>query len=67
MRCRVRYFTDGLAIGSSRFVERVFEAKREIFSEGRQSGARRLRGGGWGELRGARALRVDVIQPAGDG
>ena len=68
LRCRVRYFTDALAIGSSSFVEQVFAAKREIFSETRQSGARKLSGGGeWGELRSARALRVEVIQPPGNG
>ena len=67
LRCRVRYFTDGLAIGSAPFVERIFQAKREIFSEARQSGARRMRGGGWGELRGARALRVNPVEPAAVG
>ncbi len=67
LRCRVRYFTDGLAIGSSEFVERVFKAKRKAFSDGRATGARKLGGGDWDGLCGARALRVDVIQPAGAG
>ncbi len=44
LRCRVRYFTDGGVIGTKDFVERVFEATRERFSAGRQSGSRRLRG-----------------------
>ena len=67
LRCRVRYFTDGVAIGSESFVERVFKAGRHAFSETRQTGARRLVGGGWGELRSARALRVAAIAPSGDG
>ena len=67
LRCRVRYFTDGLAIGSSEFIERLFEAERGRFSPSRQTGARRLRGGDWGELCGARDLRLNAIQPTGDG
>jgi hypothetical protein len=44
LRCRVRYFTDGAAIGTKDFVERVFAGCREWFSEGRKTGARCLRG-----------------------
>ena len=67
LRCQVRYFTDGLALGSRDFVERVFQARRGLFSDSRQSGARRLRGGGWDGLHGARALRVNVIRPPDGG
>jgi len=45
VRCRVRYFTDGLAIGSDRFVEEVFESNREKFGPRRRNGARKLIGG----------------------
>lgn len=42
VRLRVRYFTDGLALGSKEFVEGVFEAHREFFGPKRKNGARRL-------------------------
>jgi REP element-mobilizing transposase RayT len=41
---KVRYFRDGAVLGSRRFVDEVFEGKREAFSEGRKDGARRARG-----------------------
>ncbi len=44
LRCRVRYFTDGAVLGSRGFVDGVFRACRERFSEQRKSGARKLRG-----------------------
>jgi REP element-mobilizing transposase RayT len=43
LRCRVRYFRDGLAFGSSAFVEAVFERNRAHFGAKRRTGARRLR------------------------
>ena len=67
LRCRVRYFSDGLAVGSAGFLEKVFAAQREAFGALRRSAARKLKGGSWGELRAARDLRVDVISPGGDG
>ena len=67
LRCRVRYFTDGLAFGRAAFIERVFASERAAFSERRQTGARRMLGGDWGEFRSARALRVAPISPSGDG
>ena len=42
LRCRVRYFSDGLVLGSRDFVERAFLEKREWFGPKRQSGARGL-------------------------
>jgi hypothetical protein len=57
LRCRLRYFTDGVVIGSKEFVNAFFECKREYFSETRKDGARRLRGGDWGTLRCARDLQ----------
>ena len=67
LRCRVRYFSDGLAIGSESFIERFFASQRDIFSRKRQSGARKMGGGDWGGLRVVRALRVDPISLGGDG
>ncbi len=42
VRLRVRYFTDGLALGSKEFVESIFESQRELFGPRRKNGARRL-------------------------
>ena len=68
LRCRVRYFTDGLAIGSASFIEAFFRSKRAAFGAGRKTGARHLKGGDWGELRTARALSVDAVSAdGGDG
>jgi REP element-mobilizing transposase RayT len=44
LRCRVRYFTEGAVIGGKGFVNEVFAASRERFSEKRKDGARRMRG-----------------------
>ncbi len=41
--CRTRYFVDGVAIGSERFVNQVFVLMRESFGAGRKTGARRMR------------------------
>lgn len=43
LRCRVRYFRDGLAFGSRTFVESVFERNRVHFGTKRKTGARRMR------------------------
>jgi REP element-mobilizing transposase RayT len=61
LRCRVRYFTDGAILGSRIFVEEAFLRHRSHFSVKREEGARRMKGGDWGDLFTARQLRVDVI------
>jgi hypothetical protein len=43
LRCRVRYFRDGLAFGSRAFVESVFERNRAHFGAKRKTGSRRMR------------------------
>lgn len=43
LRCRVRYFTDGCALGGREFVNAVFEENRPAFGAKRCSGARKLR------------------------
>jgi putative transposase len=42
VRLRVRYFTDGVVLGSKDFVEGVFAAQREQFSPKRKLGSRRI-------------------------
>ena len=44
IRCRVRYFTDGAAIGTKGFVEGIFQHCRDWFSEKRKDGARLVKG-----------------------
>ena len=44
IRCRVRYFTDGAAIGTKGFVEGIFQHCRAWFSEKRKDGARLMKG-----------------------
>ena len=41
---RIRYFSDGLVIGSEQFVEKVFQQYRSHFGEKRKSGARPFKG-----------------------
>jgi hypothetical protein len=63
LRCRVRYFTDGVVIGSRDFVNAAFEAARERFGPKRKDGARKLRGSGKpaaGLLWSVRDLRVEI-------
>jgi hypothetical protein len=67
LRYRVRYFTDGTAVGSREFLERLFVAHRERFGPRRRSGARKMRGGPWGGLMAMRDLGDAVVPPAADG
>jgi hypothetical protein len=63
LRCRVRYFTDGMVIGSKEFVNEAFAGARERFTAKRKDGARRMKGSGAaasGVLWSARDLRVRV-------
>jgi hypothetical protein len=61
----VRYFCDGAVLGSEAFVEEAFEGlkSRGRIGPRRETGARRLRGAEWGELRVLRDLQVRVIDP----
>ena len=47
IRCTVRYFSDGMAVGRREFVDQVFKRSRSRFGEKRKSGARPMRGIGW--------------------
>lgn len=64
LRHRVRYFCDGAVLGTAEFVNGVFQREqreRKRFGEKRTTGARRMRGADWGELRVLRDLQKDVI------
>jgi len=60
LRCRVRYFTDGVILGSRVFVEDQYRKRRGFFSEKRETGARPMKGAEYGGLCTIRQLRVDV-------
>lgn len=62
LRCRVRYFCDGAVFGTVGFVNEVFAANRRRFGPNRKTGARRMRGADWGELRVLRDLQKDVLR-----
>ncbi|MDZ4183407.1 MAG: transposase [Desulfuromonadales bacterium] len=61
LRCRVRYFSDGVALGSKEYVESVFQSHRGYFSAKRKTGARPMRKADWGGLCTARALRLEPV------
>ena len=59
---RVRYFVDGVILGSSAFVEDMFQKRRHLFCESRKTAARKMRGGAWGGLCTVRDFRKRVIE-----
>ncbi|CAN5278309.1 hypothetical protein BH23VER1_BH23VER1_00480 [soil metagenome] len=54
---RVRYLTEGAAIGSKAFLDRLCEEKRDFFGAGRRTGGHPMRGGQWGDLCAVRDLK----------
>jgi len=63
LQCRVRYFTQGVAIGAKPFVDGVFQENRSLFGSTRKSGARPMRLGEWNGLCSLRNLRQNVVRP----
>ncbi len=59
LRCRVRYFTDGVVIGSRSFVNQFFIDKRIYFGPKRKSGARSIKGCRLQNLYTARDLQIN--------
>jgi len=66
LRCKVRYFSDGMTLGNREFVEKVFTGSKERFGEKRKSGSRTLRGVRWQKkktrLYSMRELRQESIR-----
>jgi REP element-mobilizing transposase RayT len=61
LKCRVRYFSDGMVLGSKEFVDTVFQKHRHMFGAKRTSGARPMRWADWQGLCTIRDLRANVI------
>ncbi len=61
LRCRVRYLTEGLAIGADGFLEEVFEENRDRFGARRRTAGNTMRGSSWDGLRVLRGLRRDLF------
>jgi len=62
LRHKIRYFSDGVVLGSADFVNRTFERERHRFGPKRKDGARKMRGADFGALRVLRALRVRAFE-----
>lgn len=63
LRCRVRYFTDGLVLGSEEFVDAIVAGHRDYFSAKRRKGACRMKFTNLDGLFVARALRLEAVSP----
>ena len=61
IRCRVRYFSDGMVLGSGTYVEAIFKQERLRFGKNRKRGGHDLRGIASEDLKVMRDLRVGVL------
>ena len=57
VKMRIRHLSDGAAFGSRRFLEEVFQRRREKFGPTRKGGARPIREVRWAKLMSLRGLR----------
>lgn len=60
LQMRIRYFTDGMVLGSKAFIEFVFLEHRGLFGLRRLSAGTALSGEVWGELHAMRNLKKSV-------
>ncbi|MGZ0657437.1 transposase [Coraliomargarita sp. W4R53] len=60
LRMRVRYFSDGTAIGSKAFIEKLFQNNRSCFGSNRKSAGKSLPPNLWGNLHVLRDLKKNV-------
>jgi hypothetical protein len=61
MHCKVRYFSDGVVLGSQVFVEDIFQKHKDQFGLKRKTGARKPRYGGLGDIYTLRGLRKNPV------
>ncbi|CAN5306490.1 hypothetical protein BH23VER1_BH23VER1_25260 [soil metagenome] len=57
LRSRARHLTEGAALGSREFLERLMKGRRGFFRANRKVAGRPIRGGGWGGLCTVRDLK----------
>jgi len=65
LHCRVRYFSDGMILGSRTFVDDMFARYRDNFGVHRTTGARRMTGSRWKGLYAARRLQLVPVACSG--
>ncbi|MEM7396606.1 MAG: hypothetical protein AAF492_30110 [Verrucomicrobiota bacterium] len=65
LRCRVRYFSDGVALGGRAFLEEIFQAHRDRFGAKRTSGSRNMKFGERSGLFTMRDLRKGPVTAPG--
>ncbi len=58
LRCRIRYFSDGMAIGSTAYLKELQRQNPLCFSAHRKAAYATMKGADWGGLRVVRNLRV---------
>jgi len=61
LRCRIRYLTEGVAIGTDAFLQDVFEENRDRFSSRRRIAGNEMRGSNWDGLRVLAGLRTKLF------
>ena len=61
LRRRVRYFSDGMAIGSRLFLKEIYEQHRDCFPESRKARFATMKGTDWGGLQVVRDLKVNLF------
>ena len=61
LRRRVRYFSDGMAIGSRLFLKEIYEQNRDCFPESRKARFASMKGTDWGGLQVVRDLKVNLF------
>ena len=61
LRCRVRHFADGAALGTKKFIEAVFRQERHRFGARRKTGARAV--SGLDGMCALRDLKTDALTP----
>lgn len=61
LRFKVRYFSDGVVLGSATYVNEVHKNYRKWFGRSRETGAREMKGAEWENLCSMRDLRRDCI------
>ena len=58
LKCRIRYFSNGMILGSKEFVQKCYDERIDVFdSECRELNPKKMKGGDWGDLRVFRGLR----------